>query len=376
MKFLLIAGIARSVVNFRGPLITALQERGLEVHVAAPGLTVDSQFGCELKSRGVYIHSIPLQRTGINPISDVRAFIWLVRLMKMIRPEFSLGYTIKPVVYGALAAAITGVPRRFALVTGLGYAFSATEESSDLKRSVVKKIVHFLYRRALLNCEKIFFQNPDDEALFRKLGLVDQSGVTRIVNGSGVDIDFFSVVPISGQVCFLLIARLLRDKGIMEYVEAARIVRAKHPEVRFLLVGDLDENPTSISSVELGAWVKEGIVEYRGRLLDVRPAIAESSVYVLPSYREGTPRTVLEAMAMGRAIITTDAPGCRETVVNGENGLLVPVKAVDELASAMLRFVKQPGLAKEMGDRGRALCEAKYDVHKVNKFMLAELGLN
>lgn len=374
MRFLLIAGVARSVVNFRGPLISALQNKGMEVHVAAPSLTNDSPYGCELKARGVHIHSISLDRTGVNPIGDMGAFVSLVRLMKAIRPEFVLGYTIKPVIYGALAAALVGVPRRFALVTGLGYAFSVTDEGGGLKRRLVRKLVKLLYRCALTNCEMTFFQNPDDEMLFRELKLITRAGGTRVVNGSGVDLDFFAVAPIPKRVCFLLIARLLRDKGVVEYVEAARVIRSKHPDVRFLLVGDLDKNPTSISSAELRVWVEEGVVEYLGRLADVRPAIAESSVYVLPSYREGTPRTVLEAMAMGRPIITTDAPGCRETVVHGENGFLVPVKAVDELVSAMLQFIERPALAGEMGERGRRLCEEKYDVNKVNRVMLSEFG--
>lgn len=175
---------------------------------------------------------------------------------------------------------------------------------------------------------------------------------------------------------FLLIARLLGDKGIREYVQAAKLVKQQYPEAQFDLVGGLDTNPTSISQAELDQWIAAGTINFLGRLSDVRPAIAACSVYVLPSYREGTPRTVLEAMAMGRAVITTDAPGCRETVVNGDNGFLVPVKDADALAQAMLRFIEQPGLIAQMGQRSRSIAEEKYDVHKVNAQMLEGMGLN
>ena len=160
-----------------------------------------------------------------------------------------------------------------------------------------------------------------------------------------------------------------------EYAQAARRVRAVHPAVRCVLVGWIDSNPNSIAQAELDTWINEGSVEFLGRLADVRPAIADSSVYVLPSYREGTPRTVLEAMAMGRAVITTDAPGCRETVVDGDNGFLVPVKSVDELEQAMLKFINDPALALRMGQRSRQVAEDKYDVHKVNAVMLREMGI-
>jgi glycosyltransferase involved in cell wall biosynthesis len=173
----------------------------------------------------------------------------------------------------------------------------------------------------------------------------------------------------------LLIARLLGDKGIREYAQAAQRIRAIHQDVRFSLVGWIDENPDAITQAELDAWTVAGDLVYLGRLEDIRPAIAACSVYVLPSYREGTPRTVLEAMAMGRPIITTDAPGCRETVIDGDNGFLVPVRSVDALVEAMQRFVQDPGLAARMGQRSRQLAEEKYDVHKVNAVMLKEMGL-
>jgi glycosyltransferase involved in cell wall biosynthesis len=195
-----------------------------------------------------------------------------------------------------------------------------------------------------------------------------------------VDLASFTLRPLplgtlTGAVRFLFIGRLLGDKGVREYAQAAHLLKISHPQVQCALVGWIDSNPNAINQAELDGWVADGSIEFLGRLSDVRPAIEACSVYVLPSYREGTPRTVLEAMAMGRAVITTDAPGCRETVVDGDNGFLVPVKTVDALADAMARFINDPDLAFRMGQRGRQLAEDKYDVHKVNAVMLKEMGL-
>lgn len=338
--------------------------------MAAPDLSSTSPVRLELEARGVTVHEIPLRRTGTNPLADLRLMFHMACLMSRIRPDRVLGYTIKPVIYGTLAATFAGVPMRFALITGLGYAFQG-----DGERGLLRVLVQRLYSLALRGTQTTFFQNPDDESLFRTLELLPSSVRSCVVNGSGVDVAAFNVAPLPTETRFLLIARLLGDKGVREYVEAARKVRTRYPEVVFSLVGWIDENPDAIRKDELDAWITEGVIEYLGRLKDVRSAIADCSVYVLPSYREGTPRTVLEAMAMGRAVITTDAPGCRETVVNGENGILVPVKAVDELADAMLRFMEQPELAFRMGQRSRQIAEEKYDVHQVNAVMLREMGI-
>lgn len=374
MKFLILASLAGSLTGFRKPLIQALVSQGLEVHAVAPELLTDKKVVAELSAIGVTCHDAPLSRTGMNPLSDLKALFALRRLMKTIQPDYFLGYTIKPVIYGNLAAWLAGVPHRFALITGLGYTFIGGQ---GVARKLVSKLAHTLYKAALAKTQKVFFQNPDDEALFRQLGLLPRSTPSLVVNGSGVDVSQFAVVPFVEQSVphFLLIARLLGDKGIREYVQAAKLVKQQYPEAQFDLVGGLDTNPTSISQAELDQWIAAGTINFLGRLSDVRPAIAECSVYVLPSYREGTPRTVLEAMAMGRAVITTDAPGCRETVVDGDNGFLVPVKDADALAQAMLRFIEQPELIAQMGQRSRSIAEEKYDVHKVNAQMLEGMGL-
>jgi glycosyltransferase involved in cell wall biosynthesis len=371
MRFFLLASYAHSIWVFRGTLITALQAKGLQVHVAAPDLPVGCKLRLELEAKGLTVHDLPLRRTGTNPLADVWLLAKLWWLLRSVRPDYFMAYTIKPVVYGLLAAWLAAVPRRFALVTGLGYAFQG-----DGRRGLLRGLVVRLYRLSLGRAHKVFFQNPDDQALFKKSAILPTAVPSVVVNGSGIDLTQFTVVPVPDKGCrFLLIARLLGDKGVREYVQAARWVREKYPQVVCGLVGWIDENPDAITHAELQTWMDENVIQYLGHLQDVRPAIADCTVYVLPSYREGTPRTVLEAMAMGRPIITTDAPGCRETVVNGDNGYLVAVKSVDELAVAMERFVLEPGLAHQMGARSRVLAEDKYDVHKVNNHMLKEMGI-
>lgn len=370
--FLLIASFPDSLIKFRGPLLRALVAKGLDVHVAAPDLADVPDIRTELEALGITLHEIGLKRTGTNPVADLATVAELWRLMRRIRADYVLGYTIKPVIYGSLAAWLAGVPNRFALVTGLGYAF--TGEASG-KRGLLRKLIQRLYRFGLSKSRKVFFQNPDDEALFRQLKLLPADIPSCVVNGSGVDVADYALAPLPEKPSFLLIARLLGDKGVREYAQAARKVKAQYPDAVFRLVGWIDDNPDAISQQELDEWVNTGIVEFLGKLADVRPAIAECNVYVLPSYREGTPRTVLEAMAMGRPVITTDAPGCRETVVDGDNGFLVPVKAVDELAAAMVKFLENPELVAGMGERSRLVAEQKYDVHRVNEFMLGEMGI-
>lgn len=376
MKFLMISSYLPSVLNFRGKLLEAIHAQGLEIHVLAPDLQDYPDELNQLQQLGYQVHTVPMQRTGTNPIQDLKTLKAMYQLIRQIQPDYVLSYTIKPVIYGTLAAMLAKVPHRFALITGLGYAFQNAESG---KRSIFQKMVHSLYAQALKHAHKVFFQNPDDLKLFQSMQLVSPQKPTVVVNGSGVNVQDFAVLDLpkneQGQVkaSFLLIARLLGDKGVREYAEAARIIKVEHPEFEFHLVGWVDENPAAIAQAELDTWVAEKVVNYWGKLSDVRPAIAASSVYVLPSYREGTPRTVLEAMAMGRAIITTDAPGCRETVIHGQNGYLVPVKSVEELVQAMQTFIDDPQLMVQMGQRSREIALEKYDVHQVNAHMMSEM---
>jgi glycosyltransferase involved in cell wall biosynthesis len=256
-------------------------------------------------------------------------------------------------------------------------------QERTIRLRFLKNLVIWLYRIALKGNERVFFQNPDDIDAFVSLQIVRPEMVTK-TNGSGVNLEHYSVQAetvkddnLENRVTFLLIARLLVEKGVREYVAAARAIKRKYAEARFMLVGwSFEENPSAISSTQVEAWREEGLVEIFGETNDVRPYIASSSVYVLPSYREGTPRTVLEAMAMGKPIITTDVPGCRETVVDGFNGFLVKVKDKDMLAEAMEKFIVEPELIKTMGAASRRFAEEKYDVHKVNQVINEAMGLD
>ena len=373
-RALLVASFPDSVLDFRGPLIRALQQRGVEVHLAVPDVPAGSTLRTALEGEGIVVHGIDLRRTGMNPLADARCLLQLWWLMRRLRPELLLGYTIKPVVYGSIAGWAARVPRRYALITGLGYAF--TGDGADA-RARMRGLAQRLYRIALRRVHAVFFQNPDDQALFSECGLLAPGVRTLVVNGSGIDLDAFPQRALPpGPPHFLMISRLLGDKGVREYAAAARQVRAGYPDMRFGLVGWIDGNPDAIAPQELATWQADGTIEFLGRMPDVRAALADCTVYVLPSYREGTPRTVLEAMATGRAVITTDAPGCRGTVVDGENGFLVPVRSASALVQAMLRFIEQPQLAAAMGQRSRDMAREIFDVHRVNDILLAEMGLH
>ena len=369
MKFLLISSYPQSILNFRGELIYALQSKEVEVHVAAPGLINKRQIKMQLVSKDITTHNIKLSRNGLNPFSDLITFFQLLKLIKKLKPEYVLAYTIKPVIYGMLAASLSRVPNCFALITGLGSGFTD-------KAGLLRKLLKVMYCMALQCSHKVFYQNPDDKSFFESLKIIKQSKPSVVVNGSGVNLDYFSGTQLPQKPSFLMIARLLESKGVREYVQAAILIKNKYQNIEFSLVGWIDDNPDAIKKNELYDWVSNGDISYLGKLEDVRPVISDCSVYVLPSYyREGTPRTVLEAMAMGRPIITTDAPGCRETVVHGRNGFLIPVKDSFALSEAMVKFIKKPELIEKMGLESRKIAEEKYDVYKVNAVMLKEMGI-
>lgn len=370
---LMVASFPDSIIDFRGALIDAWLAAGEVVHVAAPGLSATSPVGAELARRGACVHHVALQRTGRNPLADLRTVVQLFRLMRRVRPRYLLAYTVKPVVYALLAGWLARVPHRFALITGLGYAF----QPGGGGRAGVRGVVRRLYRAALARAETVLFQNADDLALFRQSEILAPGARTVVVDGSGVDLDAFPERPVPpGAPRFLMIARLLGDKGVREYAQAAAMLRARDPAATFALAGWLDDgNPDSIARAELERWTGSGDIVFLGRLGDVREALAECSVYVLPSYREGMPRTVLEAMSTGRAIVTTDVPGCRETVVEGGNGFLVPARSPAGLAGAMARFLGAPELAARMGRRSRRIAAERFDVHRVNARMLRAMGI-
>ena len=365
------------LVNFQGPLIKAMLAAGHRVTAAAAGRDRKSERW--LSKQGVPYREIQMERAGLNPIKDGATFMRLIATLRETRPDFLFTYTIKPVVYGLLAARLVGVKRSAAMITGLGYAF--TEDDGErsralLRRGAIRRAARTAYGTALRFADTVIFQNPDDRALFDALGLLKRVRKVGLVQGSGVDVLHFAPQPMpKGTLVVLMIARLLRDKGLYDYVDAARIVKRERPDIRFRLVGPYDPNPASVSPHEVDTWASEGSIEYRGAVTDVRPHIAACHIFVLPSYREGTPRTVLEAMAMGRPIITTDVPGCRETVVHDENGLLVPVRNAREIAKAILTLASQPERRLAMAAASLRIVRDRYEAQSVSNSALELMGL-
>lgn len=373
MKVLVIASFAPSLVNFRGALLGAMVAARHNVIACAPDDDPDTE--AALSAIGVGYRRIPMQRAGMNPLADLRTATALVRLMIEERPDLVLAYTQKPIIYGGLATRLAGRRARFAaMMTGLGYIGIA--DGARLRRAV-RRLVAAAFRFAVGRAHPIIVFNRDDAGDLRRHGMVSPGQAIIQVPGSGVDIERFAPSPLPpGPPVFLMIARLLRDKGVAQYAAAARIVRDAHPHARFVLVGPFDPNPSGISRADLAAWVAHGAIEYHGATADVRPHLAAASVFVLPSFREGLPRAVLEAMATGRPIVTTDAPGCRETVIPGDNGFLVPVGSVAPLAEAMTAFINDPTLAQRMGGRSRELATERFSVDRVNARLLDLLDLD
>lgn len=371
----IIGNQAFSLLNFRGPLISEMVSKGFKVLALAPDYDEDTRV--QLRALGAEPVDFSLSRAGTNPVIDGKDMLHLALLLRKFKPGFTLTYFAKPVIYGTLAAWMAGVQRRFAMIEGLGYAFTPTEGETPLRRKVLRGAVRMLYRIALKRADGVFFLNRDDIAEFLDHRLIDPTKVI-FLGGIGVNLDeWMAVAPVTKPVTFILAARLLREKGIVEFAKAAKIVKQKHRNTRFILLGDLDANPGSLSWREIMQWVEEDVLEWPGRVPDVRVWMGLASVFVLPSfYREGVPRSIQEAMAMARPIITTDAPGCRETVIEGKNGFLVPVRDADALAAAMEKFVLQPELIKEMGQCSRRIAEERFDVHRINQVIMREMGIS
>ncbi len=370
MKIVIVASLTKSLINFRGSLLEAIVESGdHEVIACAP--EDDQKTIGELRKIGVAFRRMPMARASTNPFADLHTLARLSLLFRKERPDIVLAYTQKPIIYGGMAARLSPRARFFAMQSGLGFAFS--EENTNRR---LQRLVSFLYRIGVAKAETVFVFNSDDEAEMRVHKILGPRHSVVQVPGSGVDIGQFSEQPFPERPTFLLVARLMRDKGLYEFVEAARRVRAANPSARFQILGPFDANPASIAAADLDRWREEGVIEYLGVTDDVRPFLADSTVFVLPSFhREGLPRSILEAMATGRPIITTQTPGCRETVVEGENGFLVQARDAGALAEAMIKFMQDPLLAARMGAASRGLAETKFDVDIVNDRVLRTIGL-
>jgi glycosyltransferase involved in cell wall biosynthesis len=363
-KIVVSSNSAWNLVNFRRPVIEALVAAGYEVIAVAPADGAEPR----LTALGVRFWDIRMRGAGTSPFEDSRLLLDYLRLIRAERPAMFLGFTAKPNIYGSLAAQLAGVPVA-ATISGLGSAF--------LKGGLLGGLLLRLYRLALSRAQAIFFQNPTDRALFIARGIArpDQA---RLVAGSGIDLERFAPAPVeTGQdFRFLLIGRLLLDKGIAEYVEAARLVRRRHPAARFqILGGAAPENPSAVSQAELARWAGESIVEQLGVSEDVRPFIAAAHCVVLPSYREGLPRSLLEGAAMARPLIASDVPGCRDVVDHGVNGLLCEVRSASSLAAVMEQMLGLTVADRHaMGAAARKKVEAEFDQKLVAQAYLAEIS--
>lgn len=371
MKLILVSPKNRTVYNFRGDLIKKIIACGYEVIVTGPNqIDVD-----KITALGARFVEIPMNKNGVNPLADLKYQKALQALFEQEKPDVVFGYTSKPVIYGSIAAKkaakkIKKDIRAVAMVTGAGYAFTA----NTFKAKLIRLIMSMLYKKAFKKADKVIFQNTDDKNQFEKLRLVD-STKTGVVNGSGVNTEKFPISEYPEALTFFMLARVMYSKGIREYLSACKIVKEQYPQVRCMLLGACEGIQDSLSKEDLQPYIAQGIIEHFGETDRVADYYKQCSVYVLPSYREGTPRTVLEAASMGRPIITTDAPGCRGTVVDGKTGFLVPIKDTVALAERMLEFVKDPTLVQRMGQASAEYCREKYDVKKVNIAMCDFLNI-
>ncbi len=368
MKFLLISPKNRTVYNFRGDLIKKIISCGYEVVVTGPDMTdVD-----KITELGATFKEIPMNKTGTSIIGDLKYCLKLFKLMRKEKPDVTLGYTVKPVVYGAIAARLAGVKNINSMVTGGGYTFTA----KTFKAKVLGLIVRILYKIGFMCCNTAIFQNPDDLEEFCAKKLLSRKKC-HTVNGSGVNMEKFKPVPMPEKPVFFMLSRLLKSKGVLEYLQASEIVKAEYPDIKFNLLGKFEyKMQDAVAEDIVQGYIDKGIIELFPETSDVRPYFEKCSVFVLLSYREGTPRTVLEAMAMGRAIITTDTNGCRETVKNGVNGYLVPVCDVNALVSAMKQIIENPDKLKAMGEASLSYCKEKFEVNTVNEAMCKYLKIN
>lgn len=377
MKAIFLNNQARAMNLFWKVLIGVFLKNGYELTCLVP--YGDAQSEKDLKEIGASVRNYSLNRKGLNPFQDMRTYRELKNIFMQEKPDLLFSSTIKAVIYGSLAAKNANVSKIYAAITGLGYVF----ERDNFFKKMINLAGQQLYRLALQNISGIFFQNKDDLELFQKKGLIKNIPVF-MAPGTGVDLRKFCVTsfPEGKEINFLLIARLLEAKGLREYVNAAKILKKKWPDANFQLLGPQERGPGSISSAELDGWIKAGEIEYLGETRDVRPFIANAHVAVLPSWREGVPTAIMEAMAMGRPCVVANSPGCREVLKKGENGFFCEAHNPESLAEAMQNFLEKPKIISVMGKAARQMVEKYFDADKVANDMFqamtssghAELG--
>lgn len=357
-KLLFVVNVDWFFVSHRLPIALKALEDGYEVHLAC-SVTDKRKYieGC-----GIILHEIPLSRSGVSLFGELKSLLILYKIINQVKADIIHTVTIKPVIYANILTRLVGRGSRISSISGLGYVFIA----NGLKVKIIRAIVSRLYKFALSGADGVIFQNTADRDMLLKLGIIRENQ-SILIRGSGVNLSDYTVKPEPTEnMVVMLVARLLIDKGVNEFVEAAKLVNQKHCNVKMVLVGDIDlDNPKSVSATQLKSWVDSKVIEYWGFSQNVSDTMAKANVIVLPSYREGLPKSLIEAAACGRAIVTTDVPGCRDAIEEGVTGLLVPPRNVEQLAKAICALLENKAIRQEFGNNGRILATSAFNIDDV-----------
>ena len=375
-KIVLIGTVASSFYGFRADLIRTFLKKGHQVYAFTSEYTAEDLK--KIEKLGATPVTYTLNRGGLNPLADIIATYRLSKKIKTINPDLVFSYFSKPVIFGTLAAKLAKVPRVIGMLEGLGYTFTEQPEGLSKKTQLIKKIQVFLYKIALPQLDQLIFLNPDDpNDLLEKYAISVKN--VEVLGGIGLNLKDYPYQPLSNihsPLKFLFIGRLLKEKGIHEFVQAAKLVKKTYPDTEFTVLGAIDHhNLGALQQTELNSLISSNIIQYSGHVSNIKDWIADNHVFVLPSYREGVPRSTQEAMATGRAIITTDVPGCRETVINTKNGFIVPKWNPEALAEKMIYFIEHPEQTQVMGAESYKIAVEKFDAEKVNQRLVNMLGL-
>lgn len=376
MVITLIGTVASSFYGFRADLIRMLVKKDYQVYAFTSEYTVNDLK--KIKQLGAIPITYTLNRGGLNPLADILATYQLAKKIKAINPDLVFSYFSKPVIFGTLAAKIAKVPRIIGMLEGLGYTFTDQPEGLSKKTQLIRKIQVFLYKIVLPQLDQLIFLNPDDPKDLLEKHVIQVKKV-KVLGGIGLNLKDYPYQPLNSihfPIKFLFIGRLLKEKGIHEFVQAAKLVKKIYPDTQFTVLGAIDHhNLGALQQTELDTLISSNIIHYPGHVDNIKDWIIDSHVFVLPSYREGVPRSTQEAMAIGRAVITTDVPGCRETVISKQNGFIVPKWNSEALAEKMIYFIKNPEKIREMGDVSYQIAANKFDAEKVNQRLINILGL-
>ena len=376
MKIIFVGTVASSFYGFRADLIRSLLKKGHQVYAFT------SEYTAEDLKKIVKLGATPiaytLNRGGLNPLADIVSTYQLSKKIKEINPDLVFSYFSKPVIFGTLAAKLAKVPHVIGMLEGLGYTFTEQPEGLSKKTQFIKKIQVFLYKISLPQLDQLIFLNPDDpKDLLKKYEIYVKD--VEVLGGIGLNLQDYPYKPINSinsPIKFLFIGRLLKEKGIHEFVQAAKLVKKIYPHTQFIVLGAIDHhNLGALQQAELDSLISTNMIHYPGYVSNVKDWIADSHVFVLPSYREGVPRSTQEAMAIGRAIITTDVPGCRETVVNKRNGFIVQKWDPEALAEKMVYLIEHPDQIRLMGNESYKIAVEKFDAEKVNQRLMNILGV-